>query len=267
MKNLHIEKFVFPLPEKMDEMTTDQLISLSKLVATEIPIQEIKIKMLFICLGAHVKRMKNPGYFRISIRKNTFALTAADVANASSVFDYLWTKPDEDGKCFFDNRLTVNHYPELKIKGRKFFSPKDSLTDLIYDQYIYLQTYDVMKDNNPEAIYAWLGCMFRRDKKAFNPEDLNLEHMKRIRPEVVVLMIWYWIGSCRYIADKFPRVFPDAGDGQPTGNPYDGQQKLLDYVAKADPEKKRLYKQDQLYNILYSLDYLLEAEEKNTPTE
>ena len=235
MKKLHIGDHTFSLPERMDEMTRNQLISLSRLVGTELPIQEIKVKMLFIRLGAQVKRMKNPGYFRVKIDKHTFAITAEDVTNAAAAFDYLFTEPDKDGRCFMDNHLTVNQYPEIKIRGRKFYAPKAAMTDLIYNQYIYLQTYDVMKERKPEAIYAWLGCMFRRDKSHFNPDDLNLEHMKRLKPEVVVLMIWYWIGSCRYIADKFYRVF--GGGEAATGSPYDGQQKLLDYIAKADPEK------------------------------
>jgi len=262
MKNLHIGDYTFSLPAKMDEMTRNQLISLSQLVGTELPIQEIKVKMLFVCLGAVVKRMKNPGYFRIKIDKNVFAITAEDVTNAASAFDYLFTEPDKDGRCFLDNRLTVNQYPEIKIRGRKFYGPKTGMTDLIYNQYIYLQTYDVMKEKKPEAIYAWLGCMFRRDKIQFNPDDLNLEHMKRLKPEVVVLTIWFWIGSCRFISEKFERIFN--GSEAAPGNPYDGQQKLLDYIAKSDPDKKRAYKKDMLYDILYSLDSILEKEEKNS---
>jgi hypothetical protein len=263
MKTLHIGDFEYSLPESMNEMELRDLIFLSQLVASEMPIQDVKVKILFSCLGAHVKRMKNPGYFRVKVEKNTFALTAENVVTAAAAFDYLFTEPDKDGRCFLDNRLTVNHYPEIKIRGRKFYAPKTAMTDLIYNQYIYLQTYDVMKERKPEAIYAWLGCMFRRDKTTFNPDDLNIEYMQRLKPEMVVLMIWYWIGSCRYVADKFPRVF--GGGDAPTGNPYDGQQRLLDYIAKADPEKKRAYKQDMLYNILYSLDYMLEQEEKTAP--
>ena len=263
MKNLHIGDYTFPLPASMNEMKLQDLIFLSQLLATEMPIQDVKVKMLFSCLGAHVRRMKTEGFFSIKIGNTTFALTTENVVNAASAFDYLFTEPDKDGRCFLDNRLTVNHYPEIKIRGRKFYAPKAAMTDLLYNQYIYLQTYDVMKERKPEAIYAWLGCMFRRDKAVFNPDDLNLEHMKRMKPEVVVLTIWFWIGSCRYVSDKFPRVF--GGGDAASGNPYDGQQKLLDYIAKADPAKKLEYKKDMLYNILYSLDYMLEQEEKTAP--
>jgi hypothetical protein len=259
MKTLHVDRYEYLLPQSMNEMTTVQLIRLSELVANEIPVQEIKVKMLFICLGARAKRMKDPGYYRIKIDKHVFAFTVEQIADISTAFDYLFTAPDDKGRCFLDNRLTVNHYPELRLKRRKFYAPKDAMTDLIYDQYIYLQTYDVMKERKPEALYAWLGCMFRRDKSKFSAEDLNIAHMKRIRPEVVILTIWFWIGSCRFISEKYDRIF--SGEGTAGGNPYDGQQKLLDYIANADPEKKRMYKKDLLYNILFSLDYMLEKEE------
>jgi len=263
MLKLHIENSVYELPGSMDEMTTFQLVSLSHLVNQELPVQDIKVKMLFNCLGAYVSRAKNDTY-HVQIGKKSYWFSAEEITQASAAFDYLFTEPDEKGNCFFDCRLTVNHYPKINILGREFYAPKQAMTDMIYNQYIYLQTYDVMKEKKPEAIYAWLGCMFRRDKKIFDPEDLNLRHMKRLDPDTIVLMIWFWIGSCRYIADKFPRIF--TGDGATGGNPYDGQQKLLDYIAKADPEKKRAYKQDLLYNILFSLDFLLEVEEKNTPS-
>lgn len=260
MKKLHVGDFTYLLPESMNEMELKDLIFLSQLVATELPIQEIKVKMLFSCLNAQARKMKNQGYYRIKIGNNTFAFTAEDVTNASMAFDFLFTDPDEKGRCFLDNRLTVNHYPTLNIDGIEFHSPMKALEDMVYNQYIYLQTYDVMQKNKPQAIYAWLGCMFRRDMKHFDPQDLNLEQMKKLKPEVVVLTIWFWIGSCRFIADKFPRIFN--GPDTPAGNPYDGQQHLLDYMAKADPQKKEAYKQDKLYNILYSLEYLLEIEEK-----
>ena len=40
--------------------------------------------------------------------------------------------------------------------------------------------------------------------------------------------------------------------------------KLLDFMDKADPSKKRLIRDDQVYDVLFSLDYLLEMEENKT---
>lgn len=260
MKKLHIDKLVFSLPESVNEMELKDLIFLSELVAQELPIQEIKIKMLLSCLNAHLKAPKESGLYRLKIGKCTHDVNAEDLTAVSSAFDYLFTAPDDEGRCFFDNRLYINHYKEIVIDGIEFVSPGTALEGMTYNQYIYLQVYDQMKDRTPDAIYNFLGCMFLpKFSNHFDPKNLNTEHMKKIPPHVIVLSLWYWIGSCRAIADKFPRIF--AGDGESSGNVYDSQQKLLDYIAKADPEKKQKYKEDDLYNILYSLDYLLEIEE------
>jgi len=247
----------------MNEMTNEQLIELSVLTAQPMPIQEVKVKILFICLNAQFRRMKNPNYFRVKIDGETYAVTADEVTAISAAFDFLYIKPDEKGNCFLDMRLTRCPYPVLKIKGTEFFAPDSNLTDMLYNQYIYLQSFDQAKDKKPEVIYQWLGAMFRTNKEKFNHKDLNLELMKHINPHVVVLMLWFWIGSCRFLAEKFPRVFPDGNDPE-YGDVYSGQQRLLDYMAKGDPEKKRAYKQDMLYDILYSLDYILEIDEQNS---
>ena len=262
MIQLHIDEQVFRLPESMDEMTRAQLTFLSRLVETDAPVQEIKVKMLFFCIDARVMRMKAPGYFRVKTRNKLFALTAGQIADASRAFDYLFTEPDEKGRCFLDIRLTVNPFPVVRLLGKRFTSPAQAMTDITYDQYIYLQTYDVMKEQRPEAIFAMMGCLFRSDMKKFDPEDLNIKRMKMLPERTVILMLWFWTGSCRFVASKFPRIFNGSGSDGGTHNPYDSQQRLLDYVAKADPQKKQAYKRDLLYNVLYSLDYMLETSEK-----
>jgi len=264
MRTLHIGDYDYDLPTHLDEMSTPQLVFLSSLVAQAIPIQEVKVKMLFCCLGARVKRMRNAGYYRIAIGKYVFALTVGQVAEVSGAFDYLFTAPDDDGRCFFDCRLTVNPYPKVHAGRRSLTGPADALTDICYNRYIYLESYHSVMEHKPEAVYAFLGCLFMKPGN-FNPSELDVSRMKKLKPEVVILMCWYYLGSIRFIADKFPRIF--SGDGQGSDlSAYDGQQKLMDFIAKGDPAKKRMNKEDNLYDILYSLDYMLEQqEEKITP--
>jgi len=258
---IDIENRTFEVPDSMNEMTVPQLVFLSELISEVVPVQAVKVKMLIFCIGGRVKPMKYPEYHRIQVGRDVFALTTDEIVQASAAFDYLFTKPDEDGNCFLDNRLTMPPVPFIRSGRIKLHAPGEALTECTYNQYIYLQTYDVMKDKNPVALYNFLGCMFRRDLNRFNPEDLNIRTMKKIKSAEVVLMMWYWIGSCRYIADKFPRIF-QADDAPPAdGNPYDGQQRLLDFMTRADAAKKQEYKRMKLYDVLFSLDFLLEQDE------
>ena len=79
MKILHIGDFEYQLPEKLNEMNVRELIFLSHLVSLEIPIQEIKIKILFFCLKA--KRLSvdssqltgsEPLHYKIAIGKRKY---------------------------------------------------------------------------------------------------------------------------------------------------------------------------------------------------
>ena len=266
MTRIDIEQRAFEVPDCMNEMTVPQLLFLAELICNTVPIQEIKVKMFIFCIGGRIRRMKNPEYHRVQVGHDVFALTTDEIAQASVAFDYLFTIPDEDGNCFLDNKLTIPPVPFVRSGLKKLHAPGEALTECTYNQYIYLQTYDVMKDHNPVALYNFLGCMFRRNPNRFNPEELNVRSMKKIKSFEIILILWYWIGSCRYISDKFPRIFA-ADDAAPAdGNPYDGQQRLLDFMTKADASKKEQYKQMKLYDVLYSLDYMLEKEE-STPDE
>ena len=260
MNKLHIEDQVFELPSSMDEMSNDQLIELAGLLAQEIAIQEIKVKMLFVCMKARMLRMKK-GNYRIRVHSKTIVLSVDEVTLASSAFDYLFQKPDKKGNCLPNITLTRCPYPTVVVDGRTFFAPDDYLEDMIYNQYIYLQSFDQAIMTQPEVMYQWLGTMFLEDKETFNQKELNVELMKQLPPHIYILMNWFWIGSCNFIADKFPRVFPDGNDPS-SEDVYSSQQKLLDYIAKGDPAKKKEYKADKLYDILFSLDFLLEKEEE-----
>lgn len=263
MQKIHIDNKIFELPESMNEMTQKQLIFLANLVSEDVPIQDIKVKMLLYCLGARMKRMKVGPYWRVSIKGQIFGFKSAEMVEMSQAFNFLFTEPDADGNCFLDDRLTLPPVDSIKSGRKKLFLPGEALTDCTYNQYIYLQTFDVMKESNPEALYHFLGCMFQEKKKPFNPDNLHTRAVRKLSNEQIILILWYWIGSCRFIADKFPRIFPNADDAGSAGNPYDGQQRLLDFMTKADAAKKEGYKRMKLYDVLYSLDYMLEVEEKN----
>ena len=267
MRTLTIDTREFMLPGSMNEMSYEELVWLYDLMKVSRPIQEVKIKMLLKCMKAKAKPMKGIGNYRIKVKGGEeFALTSEELVLASSAFDYLFTDPDERGYCHLDNRLTKAPVERVMLAGRWYYTCGDAMTDVLYDQYIHLQTYDSYQDGkkiNTEAQQHWLACMLRRNVRIFEADDLDVKVMRHVKPELAGLLYWYYTGSARYIADRFPRLFGADGGSDAAGNVYDGQQRLLDFMAKADPEKKAAYKRDKLYNVLYSLDYMLEQAEKD----
>ena len=257
------KEFEFSLPESMNEMTEKQLVFLSKLVESTDPIQEIKTKMLLFCMGARLKRKRRKNnFFRIRAKRHTFKMQAGQLMEAVSVFNYLFIE-EEDGNCYLDTRLTICPYPTLRIAGLfKFYSPAEALTDIVYDRYVFLETYFERMQTEPAMTYAFWGTLLRPKEKKFDKNILRLGLMRLIAPRKVVLLSWYFLGSIRFIKDKFPRIFAGANSSAGGSSPYDNQQKLLDFIAKADPDKKIRMKHTNLYEVLYSLDYLMEEAER-----
>ena len=74
-----------------------------------------------------------PIHFRIFIEKRKSVLTTEQIMMVAGAFACLFSVSDKNGNCFFDNRLTVNPYPELKIGAKKFYSHAEALTDIPYN--------------------------------------------------------------------------------------------------------------------------------------
>jgi len=257
------KEFTFELPKGMDEMTVKQLEFLSKLLERADPVQEIKTKMLLFCMGARLKRKRRKDtYYRVRAKRRTFKMSADNFVQAVSVFDYLFTE-DKDGNSFLDNRLTICPYPVIRIFGLRFYPPAQALTDIVYDRYVHLETYFERMQQEPKMIYPFLGTLLRPKEKQFDKNRLFLSLMRFVQPRKIILLTWFFIGSMRFIRDKFPKVFSASGKG--TGkstNLYDSQQLLLDFIAKADPDKKIRLKYTNLYEVLYSLNYIMEQAEQ-----
>ena len=257
-------EFEFQLPESMNEMTVKQLEFLAGLVANTDPIQEIKTKMLLFCMGAKLKRLrKKDVLYRIRAKRHTFKLQPEHLLQAVSHFDYLFIE-GQGGNCFLDTRLTVCPVSKIRLAGFwTFYAPAEALTDIVYDRYVFLETYFDRMQEEPAMVYAFLGAMLRPREKQFRKDRLFLGLMRLLHPRKVVLLSWFFIGSIRFIKDKFPKVFPESGGSKDKGGTlYDDQQRLLDFIAKADPDKKIRMKHTNLYEVLYSLNFIMEEAEK-----
>ena len=257
---------VFPLPGSMDEMTARQLLFLAGLVEEAVPIQDIKTRMLLRCMGARLlpSRPWDGGCYRLRARRRTFRLSADQLARCASAFDYLFIEQD-DGRCYLDTRLTVCPFPSMWLLGRRFCAPDRALYGTVYERYVLLETYFDRMQREPEMALAFLGTLLRPcGERLFDRDRLHLGYMRHVPRRRVVLLAWYFVGSMRFIAGKFPRIFGGGGGAGQGGRPslYDGQQRLLDFIAKADPDKKARMKHTGLYEVLYSLDYLLEEDER-----
>ena len=101
----------------------------------------------------------------------------------------------------------------------------------------------------------------------FEPtEDGDPDWLAIVSKDVKMVMLWYYIGSLRFIAEKFPRLF-SGGEAATDENPFAAQQRIIDELAGGDVTKKEQVRRSPLFDVLYTLEMAIERRDKERKEE
>lgn len=257
----------YQLPESWNELTTGQLRYLVRLTKKELSIEEIKTSMMLFTLGAQVKRYSvfHGTNTMLAIGRRKYLVSPENVSELSDLFGFLIervNKESDDAPVYaICPDLTRNPYPKLRVWFRRYYGPEDGLFDICYEQFVWLQHYHQAMASDPTAINYLLATIFHR-KKAFDATRISTDarRLKRLSSEKKMILYWFYLGSLRWIADKFPRVF--SGGGQVIGNVYETQLRVIDSLAGSDMTKKDAVRRGLLYDALVSMEETVRKQEE-----
>lgn len=263
MRTLTLDKKNYAVPGDWNELTSEQLVFLAICLNGRSTAQEVKLKLLLFVLGARIRRYnraKGEAY-AVSIGRDTYYLSPEQFAALASAYDFLFTDA-ENGQVQLDIRLTRNPWPLYVSNSMVLAGPDDALTNISYGQFIMLQSWQQqMKHDYATALDNFLSVIWK-DSVFSTSEDGAAIWFRDVDPNVKTVMFWFFIGSMRFIQEKFPRVFP-GGDGDSEGGDiFDIQQRIVDEMASGDVTKKEQVKQSLLYDALYTLEMAIERDEK-----
>lgn len=278
MHKILINDDVYHLPESWDELTVPQLLCLVKLTKSDIPVEQLKIEMLLYCLKAHVCRKKviyqdkvrisigqRSNRVKFTIRNHSYLFTPDEVNSLADLFYFLLksiTERFSDEKKYYINpSLTVNPYPFIRCRLRRFTGPDDNLFDITFEQYMYMQTYLSAMQQDAQNINMLLACLWHRGKSFdINHIEKDSAILKHLPEAKKMLMYFFILGSLSYLSEMFPNVF--SGDGKSSGRIFDSQLRLLDSLAQSDMTKKDEVRHGLFIDALYSMDQSLTRKEE-----
>lgn len=254
MKKIKINTKDFFFPENWNELSPEQLRFLSRISFENIPVQDIRLKMVLFCLKAKIIRYKNNRY---TIYMHGFKFQAAPegLIALSDIFDFLFSEPDKQGNRYIDSRLSKNPFPLLKISGHRLIGPADALTDITYEQFIYLQTFSERISSDQSAIDALIEIIYKRP---CGKSATGL--IRKIPADIKMIIFWLYTGSIRFIASKYHRVF--SGNGESLDNAFEAQQKVIHSLANGELTKKDQVRNSLLYDALYTMELNIEQQEE-----
>lgn len=261
MRKITIKGKNYFVPGDWNEMTAEQLCFLAVILTQRCTVQEAKLKMLLFCLGGRIRgyrRATGNGY-AVSLPGTNVYLTPEQLTVLSAVYDFLFCETDKG--CDLDIRLTRNPFPVYVLKDRTLTGPEDGLTNVSYGQFIMLQSWQQqMKNDFNMALDNFLSVIWKDGNFSIS-EDGPAELIKEVDPAVKTVMFWFFLGSMRFIQEKFSRVFPGSGNSE-VDDIFDIQQRIVDEMASGDVTKKEQVKHCLLYDALYTLEMAIERDEK-----
>ena len=255
MKTLQLNDEKYLLPGNWNELTTEQQLFLIKLVGKNLSAEEIKLKMFLNILNANVHSYNDTDSemrFIVKIGKLKYDFSAEEIYCITTIFNYLFITDKETGTRSISPMLTKNPFPILKVKGKKLQGAGEGLHDITYEQFILLMTYFSQIQEQPESVNDFIAVLYRKpaEPKLFN----------KLSPEIKTALIWYYLGSTAFMAEKFPRTF--SGTGTSSGRTvFENQMRVVDTLANNDLTKKQIVKNALLYDALFTLEIAAENSE------
>lgn len=273
MHIIQINDATYRLPENWDELTPKQLLYLVKLTQSDISVEQIKTHMMLYCLKARVCRHKKSfkEYVPIKFGQHKYYLLPEEVCSIAEPLSFLLHTNDDCYKAsqklyHLNPELTVNPYPTIRCRLRKFIGPDDQLLDITFEQFMYMQTYLDAMQSDPRKIDYLLACLWHRGKSFdINRIDHDAAILHHLPEAKKIVMYWFILGSLTAMSYAFPRIFSGTGTGKVSNNGrvFDAQLRLLDSLAQSDMTKKPEVRKGFLLDALYSMDESIRRKEES----
>ena len=263
MRTITIANKNIEVPSAWNELLDAQLRLLACLVMEAYSLQEVKLKLLLFCIGARVRRANEQvsDVWALALGSKTVFLSAAELEEMGRMFDFLF---DTEGRL--DVRLTRTPFFRLETPRMMLMGPEDGLINVSYGQFVQAQTLLPLVQADFDSHINDFLCVLWKDLRFEPTEDGAPEWLYGVPDSEKRVMLWYYIGSLRFIAEKFPRLF-SGGEAATDENPFDAQQRIIDELAGGDVTKKEQVRRSPLYDVLYTLEMAIERRDKERKEE
>ena len=267
MRKLQLNDTEFSLPGNWNELTPTQLLVLANMIIHDkMTVEEIKIKMLFTAMEAHVTHHKVNGTYTLVGRKNKFDLTSSEVLAMASIFDFLFVETDKGMEL--RSKLTKNPYPILPCKcSSRLVGPADGLADLTYEQAIEAESflYDFSKSKNPDDFCKFVSALYHTGSR-FDIEKLESNAKRYVSyasPAVLHVVYLFWCGCMDMITNLYPNCFSGSNDEMTAPKkPFENHRDIIYKLADGDITKETTIEKIEMLRVYHVLNTKIEEYEK-----
>jgi len=274
MNRVSFQNDVYTLPSCWDELTTQQIETLARLVQQGLTVNDLLFRFTLSCMGmsmAYRYRVRVNGndyfYVRHGI-KRVYLISPEQMAVVTETMNWLVSENSiKPTSC-------KNPYHEFYYKPfRRLFGPADGITSISLNEWIQVEIersqWNVSNDEhhlNRLLAILWRPTCLQHpdgDKRAplrqddISPRAKLLAKVPFYKKQV---MLWFYQASIEFIAAKFPDIFTGGTPGN--GSVFDGFMDLVNDLAQNDLAKIDKVREAPLYEALYNIQSIMKRNEK-----
>jgi len=275
MKIVKFNTDTYMLPSCWDEMSTKDLLTLSRIIITSKDRYGILLKLALSIMGMRVALRysipinNTPHYFIRQGFRKIYLVSSSQMAVVAHHLDFLF----EDNTI--SPNLKINPFPELRLSHiRRLAGPADGLTNITLAEFITAEIEREAWENRKSSdhMHRFLAVLWRPfsmchpegDPRApLNQDTIHnrSKQISRLKPETKQLMVWFYMGCLSFLQKKFDKVF-HAADQENNTSSFDAFMNLVNLLAREDLSKFEKVRESPLYDALYNLQRIMEDFEK-----
>jgi hypothetical protein len=266
-----------------NELTRQQLLQFCRVNYSNSNPFDLKVKLLVNFFGLIPLQKKTItidnelNYWFIKGWKRIL-LSISQIHVASEAILSTFYRKNRDGNYEFDCFLSKNIIGSFRAKFCKHCGPVDGLTNITFREFIYADTFyiDYATTQSIDALNKLIGLLFRpkrrflwllKRKNNYNGDsrirfnDFHIDRLatqvKNIDPALKQAIIYFYIGCRRFISIRFPEIFTGGSDSNEKLDTFKMYLKITDILAQGNPINKEAIRDQQLYDVLDSLNNYL----------
>jgi len=242
MKKFEYKSFTRELPDRWNELTTEQLLYICRLL-------ERNLSEPVFTVAALRYLLKLP-------RKQFAAIHPADMQALAQATAYMLEHPN----------LTFQKLPTVRaLRWFRFEGPESALTNCSFEQFFeYAETYYMQYLTTQQTKYLNLliASLYVRVGDYFKPNNVepNAKLIKYLPNHVKLAILIFYTGCRSFLAQKFPNVFSGSGTNnqQPDGLEFSRLIAQITISPAENPSVRKL----NLYDALVFVEMKIETSKK-----
>ncbi len=265
MHTCKINDFEIQYPEKWDELTRHQLITIVRGFSLGLSDLEFRVKTSLSFLNFKVAKQKptyrSPDVLHLVKPSNgkPVWISNTQITAIANTVGFLTVKHKTKEGIELDilnSSLTINLIPTFRHRLRLYHGPKEKLFSLVFEEYLEADNHFLAytNGNDPSDLDKLVATLYRTGKnKVFNSEmvDAHSKKLHNLNSEIKLSVLLFYQGCRKFLAANFPHVFSSSGGA--SKNNY-GPLGLIDALTGDDVTKNKAVRSSFLFDVMVRLE-------------